>query len=326
MTALRDRPDEPHVVVNPRSGCAYAIPKTVNIGNDVTTNYRLSGDRVTFEQTGSDTIYYVYDTQGQLISMILNNVEYAYLRNAQNDIVGLINSAGVQVVSYTYSTWGEVLSITGTLASTLGQQNPYRYRGYRYDSETGLYYLQSRYYNPQWGRFLNADDSTVLGIDQGNLIQYNLFAYCVNNPVNRTDPSGYISMQLIMIIAGAVIGGIWQLSKYLLSTPRSQWSITRACAIFLGGIVSGGLIGYISSLPTNLRNGSLGAIGAMTTYAAQQWMNKKPINYMKLLAEGFAGYAGGVASGQILNYHGIGYISGVISAMVGATIYAIFSK
>jgi RHS repeat-associated protein len=119
--------------------------------NGVTTSYHLSGDKVTFEQTGSDTIYYVYDTQGQLISMILNNVEYAYVRNAQNDIVGLINSAGVQVVSYTYSTWGEVLSITGSLASSVGQKNPYRYRGYRYDSETQLYYLQSRYYNFQWG-------------------------------------------------------------------------------------------------------------------------------------------------------------------------------
>ncbi|HBZ42380.1 MAG TPA: hypothetical protein DEO50_10995, partial [Erysipelotrichaceae bacterium] len=161
--------------------------KTVNTGNDVTTNYRLSGDRVTFEQTGSDTIYYVYDTQGQLISMILNNVEYAYLRNAQNDIVGLINSAGVQVVSYTYSTWGEVLSITGTLASTVGQQNPYRYRGYRYDSETGLYYLQSRYYNPQWGRFMNADGDLNLSLGlQGT----NIFEYCINNPINKVDELG----------------------------------------------------------------------------------------------------------------------------------------
>ena len=162
--------------------------KTVNTGSNVTTNYRLSGDKVTFEQTGSNTIYYVYDTQGQLISMILNNAEYAYLRNAQNDIVGLINSAGVQVVSYTYSTWGEVLTISGSLASTVGQQNPYRYRGYRYDSETGLYYLQSRYYSPQWGRFLNADGFVSTS---KSVLSKNMFVYCGNNPVNFHDDGGY---------------------------------------------------------------------------------------------------------------------------------------
>ncbi len=119
--------------------------------------------------------------------MILNGTEYAYLRNAQNDIVGLINSAGVQVVAYTYSTWGEALSITGSLASTLGQQNPYRYRGYRYDSETGLYYLQSRYYNPQWGRFLNADG--LIDVSR-SIVMKNLFEYCSNSPVRLSDQNG----------------------------------------------------------------------------------------------------------------------------------------
>jgi RHS repeat-associated protein len=120
--------------------------------------------------------------------MLLNGVEYAYLRNAQNDIVGLIDVTGTQVVSYTYSTWGEVLSVTGSLAGTLGAKNPYRYRGYRLDSETGLYYLQSRYYNHQWGRFLNAD-KVVAGI--GSSIGYSMFTYCGNNPINLADPSGY---------------------------------------------------------------------------------------------------------------------------------------
>jgi RHS repeat-associated protein len=192
--------------------------RTSKTVNGTTTNYRLSGDKVTFEQTGSDSIYYVYDTQGQLISMILNGTEYGYIRNAQNDIVGLINSAGTQVVAYTYSTWGEVLSITGTLATTLGAKNPYRYRGYRYDSETGLYYLQSRYYNPQWGRFLNADSITSTSI---NVLGQNMFIYCNNNPVKSIDPSGKFSInlddiqkglegtaQFIAKIAGAIWGGM----------------------------------------------------------------------------------------------------------------------
>jgi RHS repeat-associated protein len=187
--------------------------------NGVTTSYRLSGDKVTFEQTGSDTIYYVYDTQGQLISMILNNVEYAYVRNAQNDIVGLINSAGIQVVSYTYSTWGEVLSITGSLASSVGQKNPYRYRGYRYDSETQLYYLQSRYYNPQWGRFVNAYQI----ISENHILGTNLLTYCLNNPINMIDIDGREAMTLTALslyALGTLVTGMYGFA--VMSTPQAQ--------------------------------------------------------------------------------------------------------
>ena len=91
--------------------------------------------------------------------MSLNGVEYYYIRNAQGDIVGLFDKNGTQVVSYVYDSWGKVISTTGTLASTVGVKNQYMYRGYRYDSETGLYYLQSRYYNAEWGRFINADET-----------------------------------------------------------------------------------------------------------------------------------------------------------------------
>ncbi len=84
------------------------------------------------------------------------------------------------------------------MASTVGQKNPYRYRGYRYDTETGLYYLQSRYYNPAWGRFVNADDINYSV--PGLLLTYNLYAYCLNNPVNHDDPDGNV----IPLIAAAV--------------------------------------------------------------------------------------------------------------------------
>ena len=75
---------------------------------------------------------------------------------------------------------------------TVGVKNPIRYRGYYYDVETGLYYLQSRYYDPQTGRFINADDTDYLGAD-GSFASYNLFAYCSNNPVMNSDPTGYMS-------------------------------------------------------------------------------------------------------------------------------------
>jgi len=119
--------------------------------------------------------------------MNLNGTGYYYVRNAQGDITGLIDNAGNLVVSYTYDTWGKLIATTGSLASTLGVKNPYRYRGYRYDTETGLYYLQSRYYNPEWGRFVNADGITGV---EGELLTHNMFAYCGNNAVVRFDPTG----------------------------------------------------------------------------------------------------------------------------------------
>ena len=101
-----------------------------------------------------------------------------------------MDSDGIRVVEYTYDAWGKILSISGSMKDTLGQANPLRYRGYVYDDETGLYYLQSRYYDPQTRRFLNSD--IVYDTDAG-LQGYNLFIYCGNNPKNRIDASGFDS-------------------------------------------------------------------------------------------------------------------------------------
>lgn len=140
--------------------------------NGVSTKYHLIGDKVTYETNGTDNIYYTYDADDNLVSMNLNGSEYYYVRNLQNDIVGIIDSAGAQVVSYTYDTWGKIISVTGSAASTVGQKNPYRYRGYRYDSETELYYLQSRYYNPEWGRFINSDDIYLMLLGNYYILTY----------------------------------------------------------------------------------------------------------------------------------------------------------
>ena len=99
-------------------------------------------------------------------------------------------------VRYTYDAWGNILTTTGTLAATLGVHNPLRYRGYVYDHETGLYYLQSRYYNPALGRFLSAD--TFVSTGQG-ILGNNMFAYCLNNPVRFIDESGCLPKDTYMV-------------------------------------------------------------------------------------------------------------------------------
>ena len=130
--------------------------------------------------------------------MNLNGIEYCYIRNVQGDVTGLFDKDGMQVVSYTYDTWGKLISIKDQNGidvtddtTHVGYKNPYRYRGYRYDSETGLYYLQSRYYNPEWGRYINADNN--IG-KKGELLSHNIFAYAYNNPVNMVDLNGNLSI------------------------------------------------------------------------------------------------------------------------------------
>ena len=112
---------------------------------------------------------------------------YYYATNLQGDVVAILDSNGTAVVKYTYDAWGKVFEPTGSMASTLGIHNPLRYRGFVYDTETGLYYLQSRYYDPEMGRFINADIFVSTG--QG-VLGYNMFSYCLNNPVNYVDRSG----------------------------------------------------------------------------------------------------------------------------------------
>jgi len=130
---------------------------------------------------------YRYDESGSPVGFTYNGAEYYYLKNLQGDITGIADANGAVVVEYSYDVWGKLLSVTGTLANTIGQINPLRYRGYYYDAETGLYYVSSRYYDPEVGRFINADGYVSTG--QGVLAN-NMFAYCGNNPVNRVDYEG----------------------------------------------------------------------------------------------------------------------------------------
>ena len=134
--------------------------KTVN---GTTTNYYYLNGVLQGQKTGNEYIIFLYDENGSAYGLILKNgttsAYYYYVFNLQGDVIGLIDSSGNQVVSYTYDPWGKVLSVTGTLGTTIGEKNPIRYRGYYYDSETEFYYLQSRYYDPETGRFINADNA-----------------------------------------------------------------------------------------------------------------------------------------------------------------------
>ncbi len=164
-------------------------------------NYFWVGNTLRSEwaEDGSYEIVYVYDASGRICGFSLSQNGgsgelYDYVRNAQGDVTHIVNKYGAIVAAYTYDTWGKLESIKNgsgvditNNTSSIGYINPIRYRGYYYDNETGFYYLQSRYYDPATGRFLNADYR--LNIEDGSL-GTNLYCYCGNDPISGYDPEG----------------------------------------------------------------------------------------------------------------------------------------
>ena len=162
--------------------------RTSKTVSGVETKYTYLGGTLVSQKTGDEVINFAYSAGGAPYGFSYNGQSYFYLLNLQGDVIGIYDGSGNIVVRYTYDSWGKVISVTGSLADTVGVKNPLRYRGYYYDVETKLYYLQSRYYDPETCRFINADSLLVAGDDyiQG----VNMFAYCQNNPVVYSDPSG----------------------------------------------------------------------------------------------------------------------------------------
>ena len=156
----------------------------------ITQNGKVVRETVTTDGTVTAVMDFIYDESGTPFALKYSTnggssfTTYYYVLNLQGDVVKLITASGATVAEYTYNAWGEVLTSTGSMASI----NPLRYRGYYYDTETGFYYLQSRYYDPANHRFINADVYT--STDSTDAISCNMFAYCGNNPVRRVDAGG----------------------------------------------------------------------------------------------------------------------------------------
>ena len=111
-------------------------------GITTTTDYTLHGKLVTEMRRGNDVLHFFYDAQSRTVKVDFNGTMYTYVHNLQGDIVGILDSTGALVVEYRYDAWGKAISVDGTLKTTLGAVNPFRYRGYVYDEETELYYLR----------------------------------------------------------------------------------------------------------------------------------------------------------------------------------------
>ena len=201
--------------------------RTTKTVNGVKYTYAYLNGQLLYETRGDAKFYYSYDSNG-----ILYNVRYTltdggteysyyYTHNSRGDIVGIYNGAGELRAHYEYDAWGNVISITDnngnaiTNPNHIGNLNPFRYRGYYQDTETGLYYLMSRYYDPITHRFINADGYFQSGT---SILDANTFAYCGNNPVLNVDPLGTCKVPNYTS-AGTYIGHTWKIKESVPGVP-----------------------------------------------------------------------------------------------------------
>jgi len=187
--------------------------RTSKTVNGVTTTYYLSGSTIIAEETSGNLTVYIYDSNGSPIGMQYHGSSYAedvwdvfwYEKNLQGDIVAVYNDAGTKLVTYYYDAFGYCIAgYDNNGSSTRAYYNPFRYRGYYYDKDLDLYYLNSRYYDGRTGRFISPDAPSYLGAN-GDLNSYNLYAYCSNNPVMYTDKSGCLAEWLGDLLKGVAI-------------------------------------------------------------------------------------------------------------------------
>ena len=157
------------------------------IVNGMETKYLLNGKQVMHLTVGNDKLHFFYDAQGRPAKVNYNGIIYTYIHNLQGDIVGILDNSGNLVVEYRYDAWGKSVATIGSLAATLGKHNPFRYRNYMYDNESALYYMKTRFYLPEYARFINSD--SCINADQGHT-GCNMFCYCSNNSVMYLDSSG----------------------------------------------------------------------------------------------------------------------------------------
>ena len=167
---------------------ANGIRTSKTVGG-VTHTYTLDGTKILKESWGENTLIPLRDNEDSVCGIIFNNEPYYFLKNLQGDIIAITDKDGTTVAKYSYDAWGVCTVVSDTTEIGIAGINPYRYRGYYFDAEIGMYYLQSRYYNPVVGRFVNADEPVLL-YDAYTVLSYNLHSYCENIPVNGCDSNG----------------------------------------------------------------------------------------------------------------------------------------
>ena len=174
--------------------------RTSKTVNGVTTYYNTKDGVILSQTDGTDTLYFQYDSNGTPLGLVWNGTQYFYLTNQMGDVISITDAQGIELIQYEYDAWGKITSVGSTNSyesydKELANINPLRFRGYYFDNETGYYYLQSRYYDPDICRFINADLPEYAQKQKDDYAGLSLFTYCCNDSVNHIDPTGLLKIK-----------------------------------------------------------------------------------------------------------------------------------
>ena len=222
--------------------------------NGVTHTYTLDGTKILREVWGNNTLVPLYDNEDSVCGILYNNMPFYFLKNLQGDIIAIVDKDAQTVARYSYDAWGAVTNAVTYTDLTNGVEiatiNPFCYRGYYYDEEIGLYYVSSRYYDPEIGRWLNSDDAQFVSFSE-SLLSSNLFCYCHNSSINNIDENG---KWLARVIGAVAVGAIFATLAYVVlkvvnailkSVGRSPLSKKITTLITVGVGALGAVIGAI---------------------------------------------------------------------------------
>lgn len=191
--------------------------RTSKMVNSVTTDFNIAEDGTIISQSdGTNTLYFEYTEDGTPLGFVLNDTQYLYITNNSSDVIAIADSTGTVIATYLYNEWGEVTVNASGANLAIANINPLRYRGYYYDSETGYYYLQSRYYDPAICRFINADLPEYANEQKNDTAGINIYVYCCNDAVNNEDKNGN--------------------SKYRLTAIGIQFELSASLSILSGAV------------------------------------------------------------------------------------------
>ena len=288
--------------------------RTSKTVNGVKHEYYYVGSRLQYESFGSSKLWFFYDVDGNPSGVRYYNgsstVDYYFVCNWRGDVLKIFDSAGSFVANYDYDAWGNIVSITNsnganiTSSTHIANINPIRYRGYYYDTETKFYYVNTRYYDPDVKRMLNADDSALVAVSLETLTDKNYYAYCDNNPVLRTDGEG----DIWHVAAAAAIGGISNSINEIIDVAYAyssgdkdliKMSWVNLGISFLSGAISGGLtMTTIGIAGARVANGFISGIAetAKLGVSGEDFSLKSVAKVSLAVVEGVVGSSAGVGN------------------------------